>query len=245
MGDEPLPVEPHMHRIRNTAASSGRSGARLDAILDLLADSNRIADIGTDHARVPIRFCSADPDRAAIAVDIAEEPLLVARKHIARAALGNRIQLRKGDGLVVLSQEDHIDTVVIAGMGGPTVVACLTACPPASLGVSRLVLQPHSEIPAVRRLLYQSGWSIDVERVVEDSGRAYVLIAACHREPPTPDLTDIYVGPVLRHVPDAAARRYLRHRRTVLRNIARERGDAAGNPQHPIELRALESLRQL
>ena len=90
---------------------------RLEAIASRVRRGCRLADIGTDHAYLPIYLMQRGICERVIAVDINESPLAVAAQNINKANLQDKIALRLGSGLSVLAP-DEVDDIVIAGMGG-------------------------------------------------------------------------------------------------------------------------------
>ena len=79
--------------------------------------SDVMADIGTDHAYVPVYCVQNGLCKRGIACDINEGPLLSARENILSAGLESKIETRLSDGLEKLKPKEA-DTIVIAGMGG-------------------------------------------------------------------------------------------------------------------------------
>jgi len=91
---------------------------RLNTLAQMVDPGSRVADIGTDHAYLPIELVKNKQINYAIASDIAKGPLQNAKNDIAEAGLQNKIETRLGPGLSTVNHNDDIDTVVIAGMGG-------------------------------------------------------------------------------------------------------------------------------
>lgn len=97
---------------------------RLLAIAHQVPLGARFADIGTDHARLPVWLLEHGRIPSAIAADLKEGPLSRARQTAARHNLTERISFRLGDGLTPLGPEEA-DAVAIAGMGGETIASIL------------------------------------------------------------------------------------------------------------------------
>ena len=171
-------------------------GERLQAIAVFAAGGGPVADIGTDHAYLPIYLVLHDYVSKAIAVEVKEGPYQAARDMIERSNLAKQIDLRFGNGLEPL-RVGEADTVTIAGMGGATIVDILNARPAVTASIKRLVLQPMIAAGTLRRWLAANGWSIIDETLVVDEGRLYEIIAA---EPGrSAEFEDILyeIGPVL------------------------------------------------
>ena len=73
-----------------------------------------LADIGTDHAYVPIALVQRQKIKGAIAMDINEGPLARAQEHIRAARLEEYIQTRLSDGAEALLPNEA-DSILIAG----------------------------------------------------------------------------------------------------------------------------------
>lgn len=74
---------------------------RLLEIYQLIDKGTRVADIGTDHAAIPIALLETDKASFLVATDVGPGPLEKAKEQIELADLdqANRIILRHGDGL--------------------------------------------------------------------------------------------------------------------------------------------------
>ncbi|MDQ7790685.1 MAG: class I SAM-dependent methyltransferase [Clostridia bacterium] len=172
-------------------------GERLRVIAALVPLSTRLADIGTDHALLPMYLVEEGTCPQVVAVEKAAGPLQAARKAVRDAGLDRYIDVREGDGLEPLSPGE-VDTVVIAGMGGQTIAAVLDQAPAAVIkGVKRLVLQPMNRASALREWLYGHGWRLIDEELVAESGRLYEIIAAEPGEASSPDDVVLELGPLL------------------------------------------------
>ncbi|MBR2471176.1 MAG: SAM-dependent methyltransferase, partial [Clostridia bacterium] len=90
---------------------------RLKTVADLAGKSVSLADIGTDHAYIPIYLMQKGLISKAVAADINKGPLERADKNIRKAGLSDKIVLRQSDGLDNI-KDNEAETVVIAGMGG-------------------------------------------------------------------------------------------------------------------------------
>ena len=117
---------------------------RLQQISALIPKASRIADIGSDHAFVPIMAVETGCSSFAIASEVAPGPLGISQQNIQAAGLSDKIQTRLGDGLAAIQVEDRIDTFIIAGMGGELIVHILAAADPALLKATHLILEPNN-----------------------------------------------------------------------------------------------------
>lgn len=150
---------------------------RLAAIAELVPAGLAVADIGTDHALLPSALVLRGQVPRALACDRAPGPLACARLTVARHGLGERVQLRLGEGLAAL-RAGEVDTVVIAGMGPGTMLGVLAADLEHVHRLTRLVLQPNFGAETVRRWLAAHALALVDERLAEDRGRFYTVLAA-------------------------------------------------------------------
>lgn len=154
---------------------------KLDGRLGLIADSipkcSILTDLGTDHAYIPIYAVKASVCERALATDNRPGPLMNAAKNIGKHRLENLIETRLGDGLEPV-RESECDVVVIAGMGGPLIRRILSASYEKAKKCRKLLLQPNNAAEALRKWLYENGFSITTEKLAEDCGKLYCLMEA-------------------------------------------------------------------
>jgi tRNA (adenine22-N1)-methyltransferase len=138
-----------------------------------------MADIGTDHAYVPIFALAAGKIRKAVACDINPGPLETARKNIDAHGMSAAIETRLADGLTAL-RPGEADTAVLAGMGGMLIIDILFGAPAVTVSLKQLVVQPQHDVPAVRRYVHYVGFAIVNELVIYEDKNFYNVIN-CHR----------------------------------------------------------------
>ena len=148
---------------------------RLQAVASLVTAGHRIADIGTDHAYIPIFLVQEGRSDSAIAMDVNEGPLKKAEEHVKESGMEGRIELRLSDGLEKLGPGEA-DTAVIAGMGGPLMLRILKAYPKTVGSLRELVLQPQSETAKVRAFLLEEGFLFLREELVKEDGKYYPMM---------------------------------------------------------------------
>lgn len=162
-----------------------------------------VADIGTDHAFLPIELIKSGKAQRVIACDVNEKPLKNAKRNIEKAGISN-IELRLSDGLQEVA-ETEVDTVTIAGMGGDLIADIIKRTPWLKNDSKLLVLQPMSSADSLRSYLYSEGFNIKKESAVFDAGRVYTVITAGYdgvkRQVP---LRKIHIGELEYDLSDAA-----------------------------------------
>lgn len=171
---------------------------RLQRIADYITPGNRVADIGSDHALLPIYLLQSGQCPTAIAGELNEGPYKAARKGAADAGLLQRLDVRKGDGLSVLNGGEA-DSVTIAGMGGSLMSDILEAGNHAGKlqGVSELVLQPNVGEDEVRLWLLGKGWELMDESILEEDGKIYEVLHARRTEAAAQSNETLYDGAFL------------------------------------------------
>ncbi len=172
---------------------------RLEAVAGMVTPGCIIADIGTDHAYIPIYLVSGGTAPRAIAMDVNRGPLEKAVIHIRQYGLSDRIETRLSDGLTAM-QPGEAKSIVIAGMGGPLVIRILTEGAKCAEAAEELILQPQSEIRLVRAYLEENGYRIVQEDIVCEEGKFYPMMKAVHAEKHAPDrmsAAQLRYGPLL------------------------------------------------
>ncbi len=152
-----------------------RISERLKAAASLVGRGNILADIGTDHAYVPIYLVQKKKIPRAIAMDINRGPLERAKEHIAQYGMGDYIETRLSDGVAALSPGEA-DSILIAGMGGGLAIHILEAGETVCESARELVLQPQSELARVRFFLEKKGYVTEAEDMVKEDGKYYPMM---------------------------------------------------------------------
>ena len=206
-----------------------RLDQRLSLIASLVRPGSRLADIGTDHAHLPIWLVGENVCPRAIATDIRPGPAGVAQRAVEQAGLSARIHVRLGDGLTPV-QPGEADDIVIAGMGGETIAAILEQAPWLSQQNCRLVLQPMTKPEVTREYLLTNGFALTSEHVARDGERLYIVMCAAY-DPHAAALQQAQPAVYHRGLLDTAdehAAVYLQRQRVQLHKVA-EALRGAGN----------------
>ena len=140
----------------------------------LAGSGGSVIDVGTDHGYVPVYFALEGLFSRIAASDIGKGPLQSARSSAREYGVEDKIEFYLSDGLK--SVPGPFDTVVIAGMGGETMVDIISGCP--WVGTSKLVLQPQSKTAELAMWLNDNGFVCRAAGLVEDAGKLYVAFSA-------------------------------------------------------------------
>jgi tRNA (adenine22-N1)-methyltransferase len=147
---------------------------RLAACAAWVTEGGIACDVGTDHAYLAAELLRTGRCTKVIAADIGEGPLAAARRTLSQAGLLDRAQLVLSDGLTRIPP-DGITDVIIAGMGGETMVHILAACDWVQNGV-QLILQPMTKAPVLRQWLSAHGFCCLQEQVVQEGRFFYPVM---------------------------------------------------------------------
>ena len=155
-------------------------GERLTRVASFVPNGAKVCDVGSDHAYLLVYLIQNDQITSAIAGEVIEGPFLSAKQTVHDYRMEDRIEVRLGDGLQILSKEDNITAVTICGMGGELISRILDAGYNVGHlnGKERLILQPNVAEHFVREWLMNHSYSIVQETVVRDNHRLYEIIVA-------------------------------------------------------------------
>lgn len=161
---------------------------RLMAAAALVRDGASVADIGTDHAYLPIFLVEEGVSPRAIACDVNKGPLARAEANVEAAGLADRITLKLTDGLNGL-ETFAPDDILICGMGGELIIRILYEADFIRTPDCRLILQPMTSVDKLRMWLCENGFEIICESLAPEEERVYELICA-HYTGERRDLTE-------------------------------------------------------
>ncbi|MEN8907189.1 MAG: class I SAM-dependent methyltransferase [Clostridiales bacterium] len=148
---------------------------RLNMIVNCIEKTNLVVDIGTDHAFIPIEALRRNLTKKAIASDIKEGPLKIAKNNIDKYNLAKFIETRMSNGLANILEKE-LKTVVITGMGGFLITEILKNSLEKSKNIDELILQPMNSSEYMRKWLYRNGFNIRDEILVKEDKRVYCVL---------------------------------------------------------------------
>ena len=150
--------------------------ARLLAAADFVRQGSFVADVGSDHAYLPIYLCSLGKIKGALASDINEGPVARAQINIASYHLGKKISVLRTDGLSGVEKFSP-DDIVICGMGGELICSIIDSAEWTKNKNIRLILQPMTHAEKLREYLISNGFSIIGETILKED-KIYQIICA-------------------------------------------------------------------
>lgn len=203
---------------------------RLQTVASFVTDGNSVADIGTDHAYVPILLAKERKITKALAMDINKGPLERAEAHIKEQGLSDIIQTRLSDGLSAF-QRGEADTIIIAGMGGALTQKILEGGREVLLGVKEFILSPQSELSHFRHFLQESGYEIVKETMLKEDEKYYTIIKAIFGQMNYTKEVEFAYGKLLLEEKNSVLKDYLQKEKKTYRKIAEQLQSAASKEQ--------------
>ncbi|MDR0890384.1 MAG: class I SAM-dependent methyltransferase [Oscillospiraceae bacterium] len=150
---------------------------RLLCCAGLVENGAHVADIGADHGYLGIYLLKSGIAASVHASEKREKPLSSAKENAQRFGVAQRMHFYHADGLQAISR-DSVDTIVCAGLGGDAIAQILRDCAWVHDARYRLILQPQSSGNDLRRKLFEDGFGIEREMLVQDKGFIYNVIVA-------------------------------------------------------------------
>ncbi|MDE5582635.1 MAG: tRNA (adenine(22)-N(1))-methyltransferase TrmK, partial [Ruminococcus sp.] len=150
---------------------------RLKMCAEMVSGNGIVCDVGTDHAYLAVELIQSGKCQKVIASDVKIGPLGSAQRTIEKYEISDKVKLIRSDGLESIPL-DEVSDIVIAGMGGETIVEILHNCERLAESKIRLILQPMTKAEVLRKWLYDSNFTITSEKIVEESEKLYVVMCA-------------------------------------------------------------------
>ena len=150
---------------------------RLALCASFVRENSRLADVGTDHAFLPVKLAAEGKILSAVASDVRTGPLKNAESNIRLYGVEDKVRAVLSDGLDDISPE-LADDIVIAGMGGALIANIIKRTQWLYDGSKRLILQPMTRMESLRLFLYQNGFCIEQEKACV-SGRKHYSVMLC------------------------------------------------------------------
>lgn len=220
---------------------------RLDAILSQLRPCELLADIGTDHALVPVAAVNRGLARRALGVDLRSAPLKAAEERLRARGQLSGIELLQSDGLAALGGL-NIDALVLAGMSARQMIRILAAELALVRSTKQVIVQPNTELLHLRKWAFESELHLESETLTKESGRYFITLSlapGCGTDPLYENCLlerdEAYqLGPLLVQSKNQEVREYFEMQRERLRRLV-----AQGIEQHATELAAFEKALRL
>lgn len=205
---------------------------RLARVGELVPEQSRLADIGSDHAYLPVALVLQKKLNFAVAGEVVTGPYEAAKKQVKKNGLTDQIAVRLADGLDAIEKLDKITAVTICGMGGVLIRDILDAGwnNQRLQGNERLVLQPNIGEKPLRDWLTVHGYTIIEEDILEENNKIYEIIVASRQEVRVAySEKERLFGPILLKKQSPIFQKKwqgeLKQRETILAQLAKAAGD--------------------
>lgn len=200
---------------------------RLERVAAHVPTGARLADIGSDHAYLPVALMRRGAIAAAVAGEVAATPFHAANRTVNDNGLAQHITVRLADGLAAIEPADAITAISLCGMGGETIRDILDSGKAHLKGRERLILQPNGGEQPLRQWLMDNGYQILHEELLRENRFYYEIIVAERTEAMTYTAEQLYFGPLQMQVrsPDFLAKwqRIVREKRKTLASLEQAR----------------------
>ena len=140
-----------------------------------MVNCKTVADIGTDHAKLPVFLMENGICDSVIASDVASGPVQASKNTVCQHGLSDKIQIRQGDGLDTLAKGE-VETIIIAGMGGDLISSILENNSDIAKNSNEIILQPMTHIPQLRQFLKINNYKVINEVLVKEKNKIYTII---------------------------------------------------------------------
>lgn len=151
---------------------------RLTLIGEYVRNGCVAADIGTDHAYLIAYLAACGKIKKGYACDINELPIEKAKATVQKYNLQDKIECVLTDGLKGLNLAE-IDDIIIAGMGGDTIIEILSAESYDFIG-KNFIFQPMTKFERLREGLCNLGFKIAKEEPVVSGKFVYTLLVCTY-----------------------------------------------------------------
>ena len=200
---------------------------RLERVAAHIPVHARLADIGSDHAYLPVALMRRGAIVAAVAGEVALTPFRSAERTVRENDLEPQITVRLANGLDAIESGDGITAISICGMGGETIRDILDGGKARLSGLERLILQPNGGEQPLRQWLMENGYRILSEEILCENCFDYEIIVAERSGPVMYTAEQLFFGPLQMQARSPAflvkCKRMLRHKQQILNSVSRAR----------------------
>ena len=228
--------------------SDVKLNGRLGSAAAFVRQKAVLADIGTDHAYLPLFLLSEGRIDKAYATDINAGPLRSAEENAIAAGFTDKVTLVLTDGAAALADKGVTDYTV-CGMGGELIAEIIDRAPHLRREGVRLILQPMTKQAHLREYLLTHGFAIRAESYSYDAGKHYLCIMAEYSEdfakisetPCTADYEIAYVGAEI-----IGWEEYFCYLEAKLRSLTKAAvGKERGGEDNLSERRSIDAIRKV
>ncbi|MBE6142192.1 MAG: SAM-dependent methyltransferase [Erysipelotrichaceae bacterium] len=168
---------------------------RLQAIYDMVPYSVT-ADIGSDHGKLMIALFNDGRIPKGYAVENKKGPYNRLTEALKEAHIEEDVVPLFSDGITDLPIS--VSTIVLAGMGGETILKILNDHPEKLKLVQTIIVDAHTSVPKLRKEISEMGFVIADEQIVEEDHIYYEIIKFIRSDVAYYSENDLEFGPILR-----------------------------------------------
>lgn len=170
---------------------------RLETVASFIDKKDKsVIDIGCDHGLLSIFLAEKYQNLNIIASDVNDNALESARRNVSKYKLEDRIDIRLGSGLSVIKESDHIDTIVIAGMGANNIIGFLKYYQDKLKNIKKIIIQSNTNLYFLRKNMTSIGYYIADEKLVLDKEKIYTVVMFKQGKKKY-NYRELYLGPIL------------------------------------------------
>ena len=181
---------------------------RIEKIAEMVKPGMVVADIGTDHAFLPILLIRKGISGKVYACDISEGPLKQARANLAREGLTDAVIPILSDGFDNVPSDT--EGAVLAGMGYYTAAAILEKAMVRLPDLKQIIVEVNRNVREMRQWISDHHFTIEDEECIRDRDFDYIAISFTAEEHAPYSGEEILLGPVLMHKDSETYRGYCR-----------------------------------
>ena len=210
---------------------------RLLTAASLAREGVRIADVGTDHAYLPIYLFTSGRVSGGVVSDINQGPVERARANLSDYGADGAFAALRTDGLFGIEQYSPED-IFILGMGGELIARIISDAPWVREKGIRLILQPMTHPELLRKYLCSEGFLITREILV-DEDKIYHIICAEYGgggETTSPDDFEALFGKLNLAAPCEELYSLMRRTKEVYSERVRGKRISGANADYEIEI---------
>ncbi len=189
---------------------------RLKTVFDMLDKGMIVADIGSDHAFLPIDLVKSGKCPKAYACEVANGPLLSAINNIEKHGLIDKVIPIKSDGLENVPSDTQ--AIVIAGMGYYTVKKILEDNLSRLSSFKQIIIQVNLDVDLLRRWISEKHFTI-LNEVMVYKKHYYTIIEISTDYHERYSKEEILFGPILMKTKSDVFLNYLNHLLDKYNNI--------------------------
>ncbi len=216
---------------------------RLLAAADFVRQDAVFADVGTDHAHLPIFLLESGRISRAVCSDINAGPLSRAKANAAERGIADKMDFVLADGADALAAFGITD-LAVCGMGGELIASIVERAEFLKSTDVRLILQPMTRAAHLRRTLARLGFEVIAETCSQEPRHVYVTLCASYtgrcREL---DALEAEIGSTEAGNLGASRRLYIEERLRIAEKAAQ--GKRRGGEDASVELELAEKIRAI